>query len=100
METKKKDEKTTANGVTSTLRLDCPLCAGQGQVTGIGCPGFKPILLKCHNCNGTGKVDKDKLENGQRMKTDRLNRKMTLRDEAKRLGVTPIVLSGMENGAD
>lgn len=88
------------------MTTDCPYCNGQGGSTGIGCGpgGCKLISLVCGMCEG-GKVQAAQLptmleaiKRGQARRDDRVARGLSLREEAKRLGVTVLRLSDEERG--
>jgi DNA-directed RNA polymerase subunit N (RpoN/RPB10) len=88
--------------------IRCPSCNGAGTVDafwdgvdtgGKRIGGYGPVT--CFTCNGTGEVDKGysrRLEEGRRRRQDRLDRGMSLREEARRLGITAQELSRIEHG--
>jgi hypothetical protein len=83
--------------------MKCPDCL-KGQIAGIAC-GPKihcsPMVLKCFRCGGSGNIPDEMggwIKIGKQMRENRLKRDISLREEAKRLGILPSVLSQMENG--
>lgn len=79
----------------------CPTCNGKKEVFGIGCPGFKPIVMDCNTCDGKGKITEQQVErmkDGEKLRQERLGRRMTLRAEANRLGMDVVKLSDIEHG--
>ena len=79
----------------------CPTCEGKNEIFGIGCPGFKPILITCHTCNGKGEITDvqiERMKDGEKLRQERLKRRMSLRNEAKRLNINVIELSDIEHG--
>lgn len=79
----------------------CPACKGKGSTTSIGCPGFKIINSPCMLCKGEGRVTKDQEEffkAAEGKRRDRIKRGFTLRQEAERLGITPVQLGQIERG--
>ena len=57
--------------------------------------------LRCWGCSGQGKRGKyleEWAEHGEELRRDRLSRDMSLREEAKRRGMTPRELGDMEHG--
>lgn len=82
----------------------CEDCGGRGEINYFcvlrddGSGG--PDTLRCYRCGGTGK-DSHPLEwrkAGQMMRASRIARGLSLREEAKRLGVSVVELSEMERG--
>lgn len=83
------------NGIT------CPECNGNGFSEGYVCPGFKLIKIKCSFCGESGQVtvvDMLRRENGKKMRDDRMARGVSLREEAKKLGLKPSELGDKERG--
>lgn len=87
----------------------CPDCNGSGETLAFfPCYGpdhkgpRKPVLeMKCHRCKGEKVIPVEMLiwiATGKQLREERLARNMTLRKEAERLGVSPTVLSAMEQG--
>jgi hypothetical protein len=69
----------------------CPSCKGAGQSHGIMCgpAGCRTGALKCSTCDGSGVVTHEhlaRIEYGRLMRQDRVRRRLTLREEAARLG--------------
>jgi len=56
--------------------------------------------LECNVCKGTGYIPDNDYDpsKGRSMKEDRINRRVSLRDEAKRLSIDVTDLSLMERG--
>lgn len=84
-------------------RVVCPECQGRKQsfahVCGGPTPGFQTV--KCMLCDGLGWVSLKRVEwhaAGEAMREDRVKRGVTLRGEAKRLGISPSELSDREWG--
>ena len=86
--------------------MTCPDCNGEREVDvyfvlradGICHPHLR---LSCIRCQATGQLPDEMaewIEAGKKLRTDRLARNMTLRAEAKRLGVSPSELSAREQG--
>ncbi len=84
----------------------CPRCKGSKTITAShvayadGSHGYE-VPLSCDQCGGAGEVSDEMTEwirAGEAMRQDRLARQMTLREEAKRRGLTPVELSRMEFG--
>lgn len=64
--------------------------------------GFDPDH-PCSLCQGNGEITEEhaaRIVEGDRLREDRVARKVSLRDEAKRLGIEPAKLSALENGRD
>ena len=81
--------------------MTCPDCHGDGHVYGLGCPGMKPVSVPCRSCNGSGSVDSAFLARralGAQIRSARTTRDLSLREAAKRLGVSSVVLSDAERG--
>ena len=84
----------------------CPNCSGSKTIPALlhhsdgsgnwGC-------IQCSVCQGKGVITPEGLERlkqGNSMRLDRIGRGLSLREEAKRLGISPIVLSHREQGHD
>jgi ribosome-binding protein aMBF1 (putative translation factor) len=57
-------------------------------------------LVPCTRCGATGQVtaaEAERVAEGQRRAADRKARGLSLRDEAARLGITPIELADIEH---
>lgn len=89
---------------------ECPVCKGEGMTIGLF-PLYadhvppekrKPVIeLTCDLCEGKGQIATQTFHlwnQGRAMREDRLKRGMSLRNEAKRLGILPSVLSARERG--
>jgi hypothetical protein len=84
--------------------IKCPVCKGFKE---IGCLMHyatgedKYGVIKCTTCAGLGLISyehAERIRQGKAMREDRINRGLSLREEAKRIGVTPQNLSHLENG--
>ena len=79
--------------------MECPRCKGKKKT-----PCFKGrglIDLTCNLCDGKGVVSKKHKEwakEGDKLRDDRIARRMTLRKEAKRREIDVQILSDMEIG--
>lgn len=81
----------------------CPNCGGGGEII-----FHKHVLSErvfksrhCDYCDGSGRVRAymaEKWQDGELMRLSRLTRGLSLRQEAKRLGITPEELDRRENG--
>jgi len=79
----------------------CAHCDGHGFTIGYGCPGFRPVKMKCGQCGGDGLLtdeDVERIHRGKEMRRKRIARDLSLREQAKRLGVSVIELSNLERG--
>ncbi len=85
--------------------MTCPDCDGRGS--GIACvdcadrskSGVREI--PCPRCAGTGQLTAEQMaayEAGRKLRNDRVARGVSLREEARRLGITATELSDRENG--
>ncbi len=99
-----KDLKTQNQAITEH-GLRCPECLGAGKVTAcVDCADRRQSgvrKINCPNCAGTGEVTREFLERraeGEARRQDRILRGASLREDAKRLGVTPQELSDREHG--
>lgn len=83
--------------------MKCPQCEGRGWFDAFvmragGC-GLES--LDCPACRGKGEVSQavaDRLEEGRRRREDRIARGLSVREEAKRLGITAVRLGEIERG--
>ena len=83
----------------------CPICAGSG-VIGPACidtvlGGFWRKSAECSTCGGEGVISDliaRWIERGGKMRVERIRAKVSLRQRAAELGVTPRVLNDMEHG--
>ena len=84
--------------------MRCANCDGTGKVFGFlkyrdnGCTAGQ---LPCSQCRGSGELSdeqRSRIEDGRRRRDDRVARGLNLRDEARRLGITPAELSDIEWG--
>jgi hypothetical protein len=87
------------------FEMKCPECNGT-KIRGHSRPFLKWEKLSimtfgCDFCGETGKVtqkDLNRRAKGKKLRDDRVAREVTLRDEAKRLGIGVVELSNMERG--
>jgi len=59
------------------------------------------VTLACFTCYGSGEIDEAKakaIEAGEQMRKERVARGLSLRAEARRLGIKPGVLADREQG--
>lgn len=81
--------------------MNCPDCDGKGYFTALVCPPGELRQMPCHLCEGTGRISStraDWIAKGHVLRENRLRRDRSLREEADRLGISPKILSDMENG--
>lgn len=85
----------------------CPHCRGEkGGVAHINTGPDRPHewgWLPCSTCAGTGEVSDEhlaRIERGNRVRAERLARDESLREAAKRMGITAAELSAIERGID
>jgi len=84
----------------------CPRCEGKGWSGPVHINrGDQPHewreRMDCDFCGATGKIDADKreaVEFGKRLRAKRVAREESLMEAAKRLGMKPSELSGLETG--
>lgn len=79
----------------------CGRCNGAKVVTVMACPGFVPTSIACPTCGGTGVITEERRrwqERGQRLRTARLVRDLSLGEAARRLGARVSELSDAEHG--
>ncbi len=80
--------------------VECPTCRGQGEYEVYACPGFRRVVVACKRCGATGRVtaaEAARVAEGKRRAEDRKARGLSLRDEAARLGITPMELADIEH---
>jgi DnaJ-class molecular chaperone len=86
--------------------MKCPDCDGTGWtiasfVRRMSGQCSQNVRGKCSGCDGSGEIDALRQEwrtIGKQMHCKRIAAGRTLRDEAKRHGISPTELSGMEQG--
>jgi hypothetical protein len=82
----------------------CPDCQGKGQVhahVNYGPAGCKWKRIDCFRCKATGIVPDEQaawIAEGRKRRDERVARGVSLRDEARRLGLSPAELSSIERG--
>jgi hypothetical protein len=83
----------------------CPGCNGRKETFVMACgpkggwQGYRP----CYRCGGTGEVtegDLKRIEVARKLRQDRIERRLVLREEAARLGVSFPEWSRIENGKE
>jgi ribosome-binding protein aMBF1 (putative translation factor) len=87
--------------------MQCPECKGKGCYhsqrfvnSTSGCR-YEEGERECGTCKGTGSITDDhaeRIKQGEARRRDRISRDMSLREEAKRLGIKPSELSDIERG--
>ena len=85
---------------------ECPACAGYGQAYRLvhvadGLDRNRTGIVPCSTCNGSGRITAAlarHLATAERHRQDRVDRKVSLRDEAAVLGITPRELGDREHG--
>lgn len=78
----------------------CLSCRGTGEITALLCPGGDVRQLTCRDCRGTGRIDDARaaeITEGLRRRADRLERGLSQREEAARLGMDVVAYSRLEN---
>lgn len=85
--------------------MKCPVCEGQKGGPGhVNYGGARPCEFKwidCFRCKGTGAIPDEQaawIEEGKKRRADRVSRDVSLREEAKRLGISSAELSAIEHG--
>lgn len=83
----------------------CPVCLGSPKsIAHFNMGENKPHEwreIECDACEGTGRVTQhrmDAITEGKKLRQDRIERNMSLREEAQRLGISPVQLSRRERG--
>ena len=81
--------------------VKCPHCNGPGelQLVHIHPGGWR--RQRCRTCDGTNQIDAElarRMEMGRLLRQRRIDRTLSLREEAKRIGASPVVLSHVEVG--
>jgi DnaJ-class molecular chaperone len=78
----------------------CPVCSGKGGRDVFACPGFRQTWATCSACGGTGQISAQRahlIEIGNAHYEGRVQRRVSSRDEAARLGVDAMELSKFEH---
>lgn len=81
----------------------CPHCNGEKKRLVFACPGFRPMLIDCDGCKGTGVVDDqapDWIARGAACKQRRIHLSMTLRSFCLDGHMNPAHCSRMERGME
>lgn len=84
----------------------CETCGGEGSTGPVhinrgDAPHEWRGSMPCHDCDGTGQWTAERharWQAGQKMRAERLARGESLREAAKRMGITPAKLSVTEAG--
>jgi hypothetical protein len=85
----------------------CSRCAGEGEVRLLVCGTRDGRVFSawrthlCLTCGGMGAISDEqwvRQERGRLLREDRIGRRVTLREEASRLGISPQALSKIEWG--
>jgi hypothetical protein len=95
----------TTGAEASVKRLHlCPACQGSPKSIAHFNMGDKPHEwreIECDACDGTGRVTQQRMDaitEGRRLRADRIERDMSLSEEARRLGISSVQLSRRERG--
>ena len=93
--------------MTTVDTIPCPHCDGTGRSRGLAmvhfADGCRIRRTACMTCKGWGTVPSDYAEReraAEALRLDRIGRNMSLREEAKRIGITPRDLSDREHVRD
>lgn len=83
--------------------MTCPSCNGKGEGYGIACgsSGCRTGALKCSTCKGTGEITEEhmkRIEEGRKLHEGRIARRVSQREEAKRLNMDVVLYSKVEHG--
>ena len=83
--------------------ITCPRCKGKRETHGIACGpgGCQTGAMKCFTCKGEGQITEEhaaRITTGEFMRKGRVSRRVTLREEAARLGVGLAEWSHIEQG--
>ena len=90
--------------MTDNSRATCPECRGLGKYSALvrtAREGCKPQVMQCWRCQGTGEIPAETASwtaAGEALRQSRLDRRLSVREEARRLGISPKELSEMEHG--
>ena len=82
----------------------CPACKGKKELAVFPIPssdGQVITSISCYRCEESGEVPDIQAEwiiLGEKLREERLSRKVILRDEANRLGISALTLSEAERG--
>lgn len=79
----------------------CPRCNGAGAYRALVCPSGELRDITCSLCGGARELSDEqalRLEDGARMRRERIDRGESLREAARRLGISPSDLSRLEHG--
>ena len=84
--------------------ITCPSCDGEKggmALVNFGAQGCQQMWMGCSQCKGEGVIPEEMLSwmaRGEKMREDRFSRDLSLREEAKRLGISVVEYSQMEYG--
>ncbi len=87
-----------------TTTVTCPDCHGRGTIEGLANvqgKGCEWRTMTCFRCKGEKVISETMItwmQRGEAMSEDRKSRGLSLREEAKRLGIHVVELSHMEHG--
>jgi hypothetical protein len=84
----------------NVAEYQCPRCAGEGEYT-LLIHGHTRQVQLCSYCHGIGVISAEqweRWEQGRALRRDRIARKASLAEEAKRLGISAVELSNREWG--
>lgn len=90
------------------MSITCPHCDGKGETfvfinTGYDYRGHTSGFRPCPTCKGEQVISESQakaIADGRAMRDARVSRRETLRDAAKRMGVSPAELSKRERGVE
>lgn len=86
-------------------QVECSNCNGNKQSFVIACGSFgcKPMTMKCFRCEGSGLINSEMLEwieKGKKLKQQRLDMNLSLREAAQRMDLMASHLSKLEQGKE
>lgn len=88
--------------VKMSEQVTCPSCHGKGEGMGFACGTRCDYrAIKCFTCEGTGTVSQERLrlmELAEIVRKDRIARRLSIREEGKRLNVDFAEWSRIEGG--
>jgi len=87
-----------------TNLITCPDCDASGAVAGFACSmdyGCSVRTIPCFRCKGERMIPSEMAEwirYGEAIRTDRIREGCGIRERARMLGITPLILSDVEHG--
>lgn len=81
----------------------CFRCGGRRVNVAYVCPGFRRVQRECEACKGTGRLPAAADEwraAGERMRQERIARRIPIRDAAASLGIDVVRYSKIEFGLE